>query len=69
MTSGASDELATSRQRTSSPHAEVMSVEWLDSCEAIEVLLAEYLRHKASKEIPHHPFLADSQTNGRGPED
>eukprot|EP00435_Cladocopium_sp_Y103_P065475 s772_g27.t1 len=48
-----SDEPATSRQRTSSPHAEVLSVEWLDSCETIEILNAEYLKHKASKEIPH----------------
>ena len=57
MTSGASDELATSRQRTSSPHAEVMSVEWLDSCEAIEVLLAEYLSTRPLKRFLTIRFL------------
>ena len=51
--SSASEEPATSKQRTASPSTEALSVEWLDTCDTAEVLIAEYLKHKAAKEIPH----------------
>ena len=42
--SSPSEEPATSKQRTASPSTETMSVEWLDTCDTAEVLIAEYLK-------------------------
>ena len=59
--SSSSEEPATSKQRTTSPSTEALSVEWLDSCDTAEVLIAEYLKHKAAKEIPHSNNLPEVQ--------
>ena len=59
--SSSSEEPATSKQRTASPSTEALSVEWLDSCDNAEVLIAEYLKHKAAKEIPHSNNLPEVQ--------
>ena len=59
--SSPSEEPATSKQRTASPSTETMSVEWLDTCDTAEVLIAEYLKHKAAKEIPHSNNLPEVQ--------
>lgn len=54
-------EPSTSRMRTQSPSTEVLSAEWLDTCPDTETLVAEYLKHKASKEIPHSNNPPDIQ--------
>lgn len=48
-----SAEPVTSRIRTQSPSAEVLSAEWWKTCNDTETLVAEYLKHKGNKEIPH----------------
>ena len=48
-----SHEPESSRLRTASPGHEILSVETIDACESIDVLIAEYLQSRMKKEFRH----------------
>ena len=50
---GAASEPVSSRLRTASPDHEILSVETIDACESIDVLIAEYLQNRMKKEFKH----------------
>ena len=49
------------RVRTKSPAHEALFVETLDACEGVDVMIAEYLKHKMNKELPHSNNPPDIQ--------
>ena len=62
------DEPESSRLRTASPDTEILSVETMDACETIDVLIAEYLQQRMKKEFRHsnnEPWLQEMVDEGK----